>query len=151
LALDYFLGLDTSEDLSALLQSMRRHIGGTVESSQLSGIPGLFVVADRLDPARPPVVYEEEGLRATTSIDFTLQAETPDERIIAMRHMFVAAANLPVDVDCDALLTFQYDVACLRRTHGKLELFSHWTDWQDPWVAERLPDGYVLSDEVPRY
>ena len=151
MALDYFLGLDTSQDVPVLLESVRRHLGGTAGSGQLAGVPGLFVQADRLDPDRPPVVYEKEGLQASVSVDFSLQAESPDERVVAMRHMLVAAANLPVDLDCDALLTFQYDVACLRRKHGRLELFTHWADWRDPWVVERLPEGYVLSDEVPRY
>jgi hypothetical protein len=84
-------------------------------------------------------------------LTFTVQAQDPEERSGAMRRMFVAAANLPVDIDCDALLTFGFDIACLRRRGGRLELFSHWNTWREPEVVERLPAGYVLSDEVPRY
>ncbi len=150
MSLDYYLGLDTPTEPQKVLEAVRELLGGKIDGGELIGLPGIVVTAKRM-AGRLPAVYEEEEIKPAVLADFSLDTESPEERALGMQHMFVAAANLGVSLDCDALLTFHFDVACMRRRNGRLELFRHWAEWQDSWVVDRLPDGYLLSDETPRY
>jgi hypothetical protein len=150
MSLDYYLGLATTTESQTVLEIVHELLGGEIDSGELAGLPGIVVTAGTM-AGRLPAVYEEEEIRPGVLVDFSLDTESPEERALGMQHMFVAAANLSVSLDCDALLTFHFDVACMRRRSGRLELFRHWAEWQYPWVVDRLPEGYLLSDETPRY
>jgi hypothetical protein len=147
------LGLHTTEEPLDLLARLHELLGGSVEDDQLVDVPGLLVTVRAVDPAeKAPGVNEDEHVPATVVVTFSsFGGEEEDGRLRAGWQVFVASANLAVDLDRDALLTFNFDIACMRRRGQTLELFDHWKGRQEPWVLERLPPGYVLSEDLPRY
>lgn len=147
--LGYSMALGTTVDLTAVraLAAALLGVEDNADGPLVSG--GLQVLVTPVDEPLASEVYSDLlGLPATARVLMSVDNKVDDDDYLrANRAMLITAAQLAVQTDAEACLTFQLDHALMRRRSGVLYLYDWCTDWFEPEVQTQLPQPYTVAPD----